>query len=356
MEGFIYFCNIMYKYRIICLMFCILLWLSACKLPASISKQNDSSTWKKIQYKTNGEILLSDTAFLMVSNRHFFENDTVFANEETDTSQRHLLYVSKVNEAWQVREIQSLEEGIGLFPKKNWVLYTEGMGKTFTGNIERAYLMTTTYDVNVILFDYASINRSLSVIKNFDFSLQNSNKSYRQYARFLQEIETLQSTTDLFKQTDISIFSHSMGNLMFRKMMLEKAFEPKSKKVFIKNIIFNAPCVNRKNHHRWMTKIHFAKNIYVNFNKSDYKLNGAMLLSGNRKLGSKPKYPFAINVHYMDFHAAVGKTHNYFLNIPARTFVMSKSIQNYFFQILNGMKFEEDVLQKSDIVGYEMKL
>ena len=345
----------MNKYFSIYFLTCVFLGLSSCKLPRTISRQNDMSIWKKIQYKTHGEMLPSDTAFLMVSNRHFFEGKTVFADEETDTAQRHLLYVSKVNDVWMVEEIQSLEEGIALFPKKNWVLYTVGMGKTFTGNIERAYLMTKTYHVNVILFDYASINSTLGIKKNFDYSLRNSNISSLQYTRFLKEIETLQSTTDLFKQTSISIFLHSMGNLMFRRMMLEHSFEKARVNPFIENIIINAPCVNRKNHHRWISKIDFAKNIYINYNKADYKLNGAMLLSGNRKLGSKPKYPFAKKVNYIDFNAAVGKTHNYFLNIPSRTYVMSARVQNYFSQVLNGKEVDAKDFEKSKIVGFEMK-
>ncbi|MBK7691297.1 MAG: alpha/beta hydrolase [Bacteroidetes bacterium] len=331
-----------------------LLALSSCKLPRTISRQNEISIWQKIQYKTDGEMLASDTAFLMVSNRHFFEQQTIFADEETDTAQRHLLYVSKVNDIWKVQKIQSLQEGISLFPHKNWVLYTEGMGKTFTGNIERAYLMTSTYNVNVILFDYASINSTLGIKKNFDYSLRNSNISSAQYARFLKEIESIHRSTALFQKQSISIFLHSMCNLMFRRMMLDQLFERNEEAPFIENIIFNAPCVNRKNHHRWISKITFAKNIYVNFNKADYKLNGAMLLSGNRKLGSKPKFPFSKNVYYMDFHAAVGKTHNYFLNIPSRSFVMSKPIQNYFFQILNGKKFSHTGFGKSPVVGFEM--
>jgi hypothetical protein len=313
------------------------------------------SAWEKIKYEKGTQVIPSDTAFLMVSNRHFDQGQIQFADEETDTTQRHILYVCKRKDSFFVHEIKSIAEGIAKFSKKNWVLYTEGMGKTFDGNIERAYLMTKTYDVNVILFDYASINNQMGVIKNFKFSLRNSNNSSRQYALFLKEIETIQATSDLFKGSELSIFLHSMGNLMFRKMMLDHGFEKAETEPFIQNIIFNASCVNRKNHHRWISKIDFAKQIFVNYNKADYKLNGAMLLSGNRKLGSKPKFPFAKKIQYIDFHDAVGKTHNYFLNIPTRTFVMSARIQNYFTQILNGRDLYPPDMEKSSNVGYKMK-
>lgn len=119
-------------------------------------------------------------------------------------------------------------------------------------------------------------------------------------------------------------------------MMLENRHAIFQHQPFIDNVIFNAACVNRKNHHRWIHQIDFAKTIFINYNPDDRKLGGAMLISGNRKLGSKPKHPFDRTAHYMNFHDAVGNNHSYFLNIPGRTFVMSESIRDYYQHLLQG--------------------
>jgi hypothetical protein len=328
----------------------------ACKAKNLTSWQYPLSPWDKIVYCRDAQIMKSDTAFLMVSNRHFTSGVKNFAAEQTDTGQQHLLYISQRQDTTFVYDINSLSAGISLFSKKNWVLYTEGMGKTFTGNLQRASLMSTTYNVNVILFDYASINNELGGRKNYYFSLQNSLNSYLQYTRFLKEIQTIKNNTLLFEHVSINVFLHSMGNLMFRRMMLEGLSSTFNHQKFIDNIIFNAACVNRKNHHRWISKIDFASNIYVHFNKADRKLGGAMLISGNRKLGSKPKSTFGRHIHYMDFHEAVGNNHSYFLNIPGRSFVMSAAIQNYYRRILHGenIPFEKE-FERSNIVGSKMR-
>ncbi|MBK7587663.1 MAG: alpha/beta hydrolase [Bacteroidetes bacterium] len=328
---------------------------NACISKKKILPVAHNSLWQMIRYNKGSEIMALDTAFLMVSNRHFITEQVQFADEQTDTTQQHILYIGRKNNFIYVYELNSLQEGIALFPKKNWVLYTEGMGKTFTGNIERATLMTKTYDVQVILFDYASINSTLGGKKNFDFSMQNALTSSHQYTQFLKEISTIHQQTTLFEGVHISLFLHSMGNLMFRKMMLDNEYKVLGNHQFIQHILFNAACVNRKNHHQWLANIDFAQHLYIHYNQADKKLNGAMIISGNRKLGSKPCRPFARNVSYIDFHNAVGNNHSYFLNIPGRDFVMSDAIQQYYTTVLNGRPYDVDSLLKpSRIVGYNM--
>lgn len=327
---------------------------TACKTPSSILMHNSEETWGHVKY--DRENTISDTAFLMFSNRHFTEGTLRFADNQTDTSQSHLLYICKKNNLWHVQEINSLAEGIAKFPQKNWVLYTEGMGKIFTSNIERAYLMSGQYDVNVILFDYASIMDEKGVGRNYRFARTNSAASHKQYARFLAEIAHIKYSTHYFDNVSISIFVHSLGNAMFRKMMMEKEHIAFGHKKFIDNVILNASCVSRKNHHRWVGAIDFAKRVYINFNRQDRNLNGATFLTLRRMLGCKPKYPFAKNAMYIDFNEAVGKEHSYFLNFPFRHFVLPGGVVSYFSSVLNGQYLDAvRDLEKSNITGNKIK-
>ena len=328
-----------YIFYCVCLIHII---FSACKVPNSISQYNDKEVWQNIHYNINENILQTDTAFLMVSNRIFDANKKAFAEENIDTHSVHYLYISKSDTVWNVHEIKTLEEGIKRMPNKNWVLYTEGMGKIFTNNMERAYLMSNTYHVNVILFDYASINSQLSILKNYYFSYHNAVNSAKQYYHFLKNIQQLKESTSLFANKKVSIFLHSMGNLVFQKMIKNQAMASELNRIkFIDNIIFNAADVNRKNHNRWIGNIEFAKNIIINYNTSDTKLMMAMLISGNRKMGSKPLRPYARNADYTNLHKEVGNNHSYFLNIPNRTFRMNEKVKIYFEKILNGQALKE---------------
>lgn len=291
--------------------------------------------WEQIQYHIGEIPIQGDTCFILVTNRHINASKTIFADELCDTSQSHILFVNKKDSIWHIYELETLEQACRLMPSRDWVLYTEGMGKLFTGNLQRAYLMQQMYKVNVILFDYASINSQLGVLKNFKFSLHNAEKSAHQYYHFLCSIANLQKKTTYFKNHHLSLFLHSMGNILLKNMMLAKYYQ-ETQLPQIDNIILNAACINRKNHHAWLAQPEFAKRVFVHFNQADNKLFGAMVLSGNRKLGSKPNRPLATGVNYVDFHAVVGKTHNYFLNIPERTFRLSPILFNYFSTILHG--------------------
>ncbi len=326
------------------------------KIKKQLAGQTGDSIWQKIIFQQHQPPIYTPGSFLIVSNRHILPQQKMFADEACDTTQRHILMVCPVHDTLMVYALPDLLNGIALMPKKNWVLYTEGMGKTFAGNLQRAILMENTYDVNVIMFDYASIDSRLSGRKNYYFSLQNSIRSCTQYTNFLQEIQTIKQQTDRLDNVSINIFLHSMGNLMFRKMMIENRSAIFRHEVFIDNIIFNAACVNRKGHARWIKQIDFARAVYIHYNPADRKLGGAMLISGNRKLGSKPKYPFSKKAHYVNFHQAVGSNHSYFLNIPGRQFVMSEEIKSYYHALLHGKQIlSEKIYPPAHPVGNAMK-
>jgi hypothetical protein len=313
----------------------LIIFLLACKNTRYINNYNADLQWQQLRYSEQKPVIQGDTAFIIVSNRPIQNEKLRFALEEIDTTQLHYFYIAKQDSTWNVQEVNSLEDAISFMPSKNWVIYTEGMGKLFTGNIERAYLMTKMYDVNVILFDYASIHSDYSMFKNFNFSMNNSIQSAHQYTQFLTQVKSLHKANQ-FQQKSLSLFFHSMGNLMLREMIVHENILAINSTPFVDQLILNAACVPRKKHAQWIEKIKFAKHIYININKQDYKLRGAQLLSGNKKLGTRPISPLAQNVDYIDFNFAVGKTHNYFLTIPGRPDPITPVIKSYYNTVLNG--------------------
>lgn len=314
--------------------------LNACKSNKSLLQYNEQHVWQQMHYTKAYPTSHYDTAFIIVSNRIIDSLHYNFAFEYCDTSQLHYLYVGKKNNEWQVHEQPDLIKCMQLLPQRDWILYTEGMGKIFTNNLERAYLMANTYQLNVILFDYPSITTTKSMIKNFRFSMHNAISAATQWDEVLNTLYDIHTTKQFFQKNSLSLFFHSMGNLTLKEWA--QHFNRKYPQPFVNNLILNAACVNQKKHTQWLSNIYFAKNIYIHYNKADYKLKGASFLTFNRKLGTKPTFETNHNIHYINFNEEVGKTHNYFLNIPGRDFKMNEKLTHYFFDILHGMPLYKD--------------
>ncbi|HPI53161.1 MAG TPA: hypothetical protein PLU10_00645 [Chitinophagaceae bacterium] len=293
----------------------------------------------------------ADTSFVMVTNRPFQIQNPCLGGDACDTSKVTYLFIVQRGKKRLIRPFNQLEELLQCLPRNNWVLYTEGMGKTFSGNIERGLLMQQMYHVNVLMFDYASIHPHLNIWKNYQFSVNNSANSYRQYEALLLEIARLQQSTSLFSKLRLSLFFHSMGNIMFRQLMLHRKGNRQGLPV-VNNLILNAACIPQQQHPLWLSTVKFAERIYVNYNPSDKKLKGAWFMSLNRKLGCKPKPPKSSNVNYINFKPAVAQTHNYFLNIPERSFRLSSELYQYFSIVLNGHAFPLSKLNAHSRGGY----
>jgi len=290
-------------------------------------------------------------AFLMLSNRPMDFARSHFAAERSDTNCWQYLYVVEEDSTWKVYPFYSLRDALKRMPNKDWVIYTEGMGKTFYGNLRRASAMRQTYQVNVLHFDYASMAGDLGIMQNFRMSMRNAAQGYIAYYRML---DTIRMQRPAMNGQALSLFFHSMGNLLLEALIQSGLTQRWNAQPFIDHLILNAPCINRKKHHRWLNQVQWAKRKWVHYNREDTKLNGAALLSGNRKLGSKPKYPFESNTYYIDFNPACDRTHNYFLDIPERSFRRSGPIRAYFEAILHGKLPDVSGWPKSKIVGWEM--
>lgn len=312
----------------------------ACKSNKSLLQYNTPQVWQHLIYTKATPTTHYDTAFIVVSNRIVDSLQQNFALEYSDTAHLHYLYVGKKNNKWYVHEQPDLNTCMQFLPQKDWLLYTEGMGKIFTNNIERAYLMATTYQLNVILFDYPSITTTKSMISNFHFSMHNAINAAAQWDEVLNTLYDLYSGKQFFTKNSLSLFFHSMGNLTIKEWA--QHITRKYPQPFVNNLILNAACVNQKNHTQWLSNISFAKNIYIHYNKADYKLRGASFLTLNRKLGTKPSFKNTENIHYINFHDEVDKTHNYFLNIPGRNFTLNEKLKQYYFDILHGVPLYKD--------------
>lgn len=329
-------------------LFCFHSLLNAAPRP---SKMLHIPTCQQLELNQTITYRPADTSFVMVTNRPFQKENPCLGADACDTSQLTYLYIVQRGGKRLIRQYSHLDELMHSLPRNNWVIYTEGMGKTFAGNVERGLLMQQIYHVNVLLFDYASIHPQLNLWKNYQFSVHNSFQSYRQYISVLQEIARIQQTTDFFSKLHLTLFFHSMGNIMLREILRHRSEETASFPK-VNNLILNAACVPRQQHSKWLSQVSFAERIYVNYNPSDKKLKGAWFMSLNRKLGCKPGLPDSSQVTYINFKPVVQQTHNYFLNIPERSFRLSSELYQYFSIVLNGHAFPLSKLNAHSRGGY----
>lgn len=200
--------------------------------------------------------------------------------------------------------------------------------------------MAAQYHVNVVMFDYASINTTYKPSKNFKFARQNARLSAGQYRSLLTMLKAARDADEPWiRDVSVSTFYHSMGNIILEQMMKGEATgvlaadgEP-----FVDNLIINAACVPMKRHAKWVKKIHFAKQIYIHYNKRDLQLKGAHLLTMKRQLGEKvTRRQLAPNARYVNFLEVARWQHSYFMNFPYNEYRLNPAMVAYFGRLFNG--------------------
>lgn len=330
------------------ILLCITISFSA---KGQLAYYNSDAYWANFCLQANCiKPALTDTCLVFVSNRHLYKDSLRFVDEFVDTTSLKYFFLQKNADTWNVFQVPTLADAMRMMPeKRDIVVYAEGMGKIFTTNVERALLMRSQYQVNVVMFDYASINTTYRPSRNFKFARNNARLSAPHYFRLLQMIQQARrEKEDWIEHVKISTFCHSMGNIIFMEMMKHQPYELLNNEPFIDNVVLNAACVPSKGHKQWVEKIHFANKIYVHYNRSDWQLKGAHLLTLTPQLGEKLKGPLAANATYVNFRDQVGRQHSYFLNFPRNDYRMTPEMKDYFVQLFSG---NTAVLEKEETLA-----
>ncbi|RPE13323.1 alpha/beta hydrolase [Chitinophaga lutea] len=310
---------------------------------AQSAAYNSNEHWEQfhLQPQTLLPQVTSDTCLVFVSNRYIHPDSLRFADEYLDTASLKYFFLAKAGGKWQVFQAASLADAMEHMPRgKDIVVYAEGMGKVFPANVARAKLMATQYNVNVIMFDYASINNSYKPSRNFKFARHNAKMSARQYFALMRELQQArEARAPWIDGARLTTFYHSMGNIILEEMVRQLDIGTLNGQPFIDNLVINAACVPVKRHAEWVERIGFARQVYVHYNRTDLQLKGAHLLMMKRQLGEKVKpRARAGNAVYVNFHSMVGWQHSYFMNFPNNEFRLNPAMVAYFSRIFNGQE------------------
>ncbi|MCB0696755.1 MAG: alpha/beta hydrolase [Chitinophagaceae bacterium] len=323
---------------------------------------NTEEWWHRLAYEEQmsapGTANL-DTCIVVASNRFLTGDKLRFMSETRGDGTLLYFFVYAYKGQWHVLKQKSLASAVKLMPHPNedWVIYTEGMGKIFTSELNRGMMMSSQYGVNVIMLDYPSITTTKGNLGNYLFSIKNARLAYVDHVPMLEEIKQLKANGKL-GTGKISLFFHSMGNYLLRQTVKKKQLLRINDTKWADNIILNSACVPQYHHTKWLNKVSFAQNIYIQYNPEDRTLFWAELISKKKQLGRRLRNPVSSMANYVNFNKVVGEEHSYFLTLQGR--MPAKDItKKYYNVILHGgnINFKDPMYKPSTYrnIGYEVQ-
>jgi hypothetical protein len=300
---------------------------------------NSEQFWNKLQLHRADEtpdIHTTDTVIIVASNRVRDTSTFRYLPEKRDPGHIRYFVVYTGNGKWNVQPVSSLKQAVSLMPDKNkdWVVYTEGMGKFFTSDVDRGMSMTGQYDVNVIMFDYPSLTAHRKQTGNYFFAKKNATVAYNDFVPVLDTIQMMQNNHQLGTE-GVNLFFHSMGNIVMQQIIKRGKLPQINETQWVNNLILNAACIPQRGHKKLLDQIKFAKNIYINYNPGDYTLAGAYFMSKRYQLGKQVRKPLSKKATYINFETIAGKGHSNFLNLTGRNEIPDAAFQ-YYNTILHG--------------------
>jgi len=269
--------------------------------------------WTNTSLNKNYNPTENDTCLFVISTRNY--NDTLkeFVDYDYDTTGTLKYFAVYFNHnKWIAVPYNSLKELLNIKKEfMNLVVFTEGLGKTFTSGIDRATQLMRLYNVDEIFFDWPTEKPYLKPGKNIKTTCIEAPKIAKPFAAFIEDFQNYKAEhSEKFKTT--TLLNHSMGNLLLMYDLQNDYLKNIHSNLF-DNVIVNAACVNQKNHKIWLDKLSFSNKIYLTINDKDRNLRGARILFKARQLGESPQPEFCKNVTYVDFSEVLGIEHNYFL-------------------------------------------
>lgn len=275
--------------------------------------------WNKISFNPKYVPTNEDTAIVFVSVRNYFPGKVEFMGYELDsalTLRYFTIYFNK--NKWICVPKQNLEEAfLGISKNKDIVMYGEGMGKEFPGDVDRATRLTRIYNVTTLMFDWPTYRPNLSGGKNYKKARIQSTEVSKVLCNLFTELEKLKPAIKN-DAVNLTLLLHSLGNRLIKEAVMNNFISTKTK--LFDNIVLNAACVKMRRHRKWLEKLNIQDKIYLTRNNKDRTLLLAKLAGFTEQLGRRSAIRKAKNAIYLNFSPVLEKEHNYFLmtNVLAR--------------------------------------
>ena len=268
--------------------------------------------WDRIKLDAKYVPAETDTAIVFASVRNYYSAKTEFFDYDLDTSHTlHYFTIYFNHNNWICVPKKDLNEALYSAAKnKDIVIYSEGMGKDFTANLDRATRFTRLYNVVTVMFDWPTYRPYLSGGKNYKLARRQSKEAARSLAKLFNEMDKYKSVNNL-ENVKMSLLFHSLGNRLIKDAVKNNYIEVKTK--LFDNVILNAACVKTLLHKKWVQKLNIQKGIYITKNNHDRTLLLAGIAGLRKQLGRHSGWFRAKNAVYLNFSKVLVHDHNYFL-------------------------------------------
>ncbi len=283
---------------------------------------NTDDFWNRLKLERTGPLPepgTGDTCILVASNRAPGADSLRFMSEERGEGSLRYFIVCSGGGKWHLQPCLSLRDGVRALQRRSprpWVIYTEGMGKIFTSDLDRGMRLAGQYGVNVILLDYPSIHTGYGGYKNYRFAWNSSTSIYRDFSPVFDSLRRIRPSE--LGLEPLSMFFHSMGNNLIRKLVQKSRPGEREQAGWVDNLVLNSPCVPRRGSRRWTDSLRLARRVYVNYNPGDRTLKLASLAGFRGILGLGPKRKASRNATYINFNEVAGGGHSNFLGLHGR--------------------------------------
>lgn len=274
---------------------------------------NASCSWDNVCLDKSYKPTTGDTCLLVASIRNYDAARHEFVDYDYDTTGtiKYFAVYFRGNQ-WYAVPHESLTE---LMEQKqsfgDFVIFTEGLGKTFTSGIDRATRLMRVYHVEGLYFDWPTARPYMRSRKNIKVTSLVAPKAAKAYAVFLKDFQQYKNThSEKFKT--VTLFFHSMGNLLLMYNLKTNALNGLSP-FLVNSVILNAACVNQTHHKEWLDNLSFTNQIYITINDKDMNLRGASIIFRDHQLGERPKGDFSEKANYINFSHVLSNEHNYYI-------------------------------------------
>ncbi len=248
------------------------------------------------------------TKMLIVTNRPFVldaRNHEIFPNDIAAFRKVSYLIAACDGIKWYFSFTDNFTSGMKAIDNgRDILLFIEGHGKTLPMALNRAFQVQARYDVTIVVFDWPSKN------SNFNLSLARVRRCADNFYNLLLMLRNYKQQ-QMNEDQHLSLLAHSLGNYFLSYLVVcgdaQYLREP-----FLDNVVMNAPAIRSKEHGEVLSQLKIQKRLFIMFNKNDWVLKGANMLTSGRMLGNGAIEPLVDSAMYFDFTEVAGKEHSYY--------------------------------------------
>ncbi len=155
---------------------------------------------------------------------------------------------------------------------------------------------------------------------------------------------------------NVTLVAHSMGNYLYKKMLLSSD-ERLSRDTVFDNVILKAADTNHACHAQWVERIRARRRIYILINQNDAALQLSTLKLGElqkTRLGNTLARQNAGGATYLDLTGYLGDQHSYFDGRDVERADAGR-LEGFFEQSLRGGIAERDLPYSADTNTYRLE-